>query len=400
MTSKPSKRVAPGGGLLRTLILNQADGPITKTALPEDTVDHRLIRAVETLQEKEGPPVVLITKDINLRIKTKALGFDAEDYENDKAVDPLPDTAFSFDITESQWRKLKSDKRLHLPELDQVPGLNLNQWIRVRAPSDETPVLYCDPQTVRLPLSPTQLQIPGGMVYTPRAEEQRLFLDLLLDESIPLITTDSKAGTGKTLTALAAALYAKFVLRRYDTIIISRPVIGLIDEDVGYLPGTIEEKLGHWLAGAKDNLDLLLTPKNTRHDRKRTYTNRQQPAALPGSNAQPTKRPSDALLESGAVQIQSLQHIRGRSLNRAILIVDELQNLKPSGAKTVTTRAGEGTKIICMGDSSQTDNPYLDQYSNGLTHIRSKLKNERLCAHMTLTKVHRSPLAELAANKL
>jgi PhoH-like ATPase len=219
----------------------------------------------------------------------------------------------------------------------------------------------------------------GVMGVRPRNKEQAFALDLLLDDTLRLCTLIGKAGTGKTLLALAAGLKRTTEDNTYSRLLVSRPIMPL-GRDLGFLPGDVDEKLNPWMQPIFDNLEFLFTnggPKSSRHDRGFLE-----------------------LLESGTIQVEPLTYIRGRSLPHQYLIVDEAQNLTPHEVKTIITRCGEGTKIILTGDPHQIDNPYVDLASNGLSVVADRFKRERIAGHVVLAKGERSDLAELAANLL
>jgi len=216
------------------------------------------------------------------------------------------------------------------------------------------------------------------MGVRPRNKEQSFAIDILLDESIRLVTLVGKAGTGKTLMALASGLQKVLTEGAYARLLVSRPVMPL-GRDVGYLPGTIEEKLNPWMRPIFDNLEYVFTTGGGRFDAGRSY---------------------EELLAAGTIQVEPLTYIRGRTLPHQFLIVDEAQNLTPHEVKTIITRVGEATKVILTGDPYQIDNPYVDATSNGLTTIVEKFKGEVMAGHVTLSKGERSALAELASNIL
>lgn len=219
----------------------------------------------------------------------------------------------------------------------------------------------------------------GVLGLKPRNKEQSFALDLLLDDSIRLVTLIGKAGTGKTLLALAAGLKRTTEDRAYTRLLVSRPIMPL-GRDLGFLPGSVDEKLNPWMQPIFDNLEFLLAKGDPRGGRE--------------------SRAFLELLDNGTIEVEPLTYIRGRSLPNQYLIVDEAQNLTPHEVKTIVTRAGEGTKIVLTGDPYQIDNPYVDHASNGLSIVGDRFKRERIAGHVVLTKGERSELAELAANLL
>ncbi|MCK4981365.1 MAG: PhoH family protein, partial [Victivallaceae bacterium] len=213
---------------------------------------------------------------------------------------------------------------------------------------------------------------------TPRNKEQRMSLDILLDPAVQLVTLVGKAGTGKTLLALAAALELVLHQNRYEKILVSRPIVPL-GKDIGFLPGDKDEKLSHWMQPIFDNLDYLM------HSDK---------------NGHVSSKKTDTLIGSHKIELEAITYIRGRSLPRQFVIVDEAQNLTPHEVKTIISRAGEGTKMVLTGDPNQIDNPYLDSSSNGLNYTIERMKKLSIHGHMTLEKSERSELAAKAAELL
>jgi PhoH-like ATPase len=215
-----------------------------------------------------------------------------------------------------------------------------------------------------------------------RSKEQRMALELLLDPSVQVVTLVGQAGTGKTLLALAAGLQSTLTFQRYDKILVSRPIIPL-GQDIGYLPGTKEEKLTHWMEPIFDNLSYLMRGKNLKKK----------------EGISPQKK-VEGLMNNNVIELEALTYIRGRSIPQQYVIVDEAQNLTPHEVKTIISRAGEGSKMVLTGDPYQIDNPYLDSSSNGLTYAAERLKGEPIHGHMTLTKSERSAVAAAAASLL
>jgi PhoH-like ATPase len=256
----------------------------------------------------------------------------------------------------------------------------------------------------------------GGIPIRPRNLEQQFFLDALMDDSISLITCFGKAGTGKTLLSTAAALHQTTDEHsRYDGLSISRPVIAL-GKDIGFLPGSLEEKMKPWLQPYHDALEVLMPSKppkepqfaakkvgkkKKKHDDAMAMMTSPQPQhGGPGSGSLPPMKPYERLIKNGVVEIEALAFIRGRSIARRFFILDEAQQLTPHEVKTVITRISEGSKIVLIGDPAQIDNPYVDARSNGLVYCHNRMKGQGLHAHVKLSKGERSRLAELAADLL
>ena len=341
---------------------------------------------------KVAPEVVLISKDINLRIKADAVGLQAEDYINDNiSIDDLY-TGFCELSTDAETMKtLHNEDQLSLAAVTADDGQHLqaNEGVVMVDQLNESHTLLARHQgnsnTVKTLHWLNRANL--GRIKA-RNREQSFALDLLLDPSVALVTLVGKAGTGKTLLALAAGLHQVADTHQYARLLVTRPPISL-GKDIGYLPGTLEEKLGPWMKPIIDNIDFIT-------------------GSSPGDVADHTKKqryrePRNAwadLQGMGLLEVEAINTIRGRSIPNQFLVVDEAQNLTPLEVKTIVTRVGEGTKVVFTGDPYQIDNPYVDAESNGLTWMVEKLKGQPLVGHITLTKGERSELAELAANIL
>ena len=350
----------------------------------------------QRLQEVMGThaPVVLVTKDTNLRIKADAVGLTAQDYTTDKVdiADLYPGFCELW-VSAAQMESLKQEGGLPLAELpaqgegaEGPPELFANEGVTLVDRAQPSHTVLARFHADRAALLPLQ-KVPKarlGRIH-PRNREQTFSLDLLLDPSVQLVTLVGKAGTGKTLLALAAGLHEVADERLYDRMLVTRPVIPL-GKELGFLPGDIEEKMGPWMQPIIDNLDFLLGGGDD----------------LPSHRAgQRGPRSSWADLKSmGLLEVEAISYIRGRSIPRQFMVVDEAQNLTPHEVKTIVTRVGEGTKIVLTGDPYQIDNPYVDAESNGLTWLVERFKGQSLSGHVTLMRGERSELAELAANLL
>jgi len=244
-----------------------------------------------------------------------------------------------------------------------------------------------------VPLVPDYSKVWG---LTPRNKEQRMALELLMHPDVPLVTMVGQAGTGKTLLALAAALEATINYKRYDRILVSRPIIPM-GKDIGYLPGDKDEKLFIWMQPIFDNLTYLLGDGKKGGGKGGGGKNGQSDES---SEDEPVRKKIEKLMRDNILELEALTYIRGRSIPRQYVIVDEAQNLTPHEVKTIISRAGEGTKMVLTGDPYQIDNPYLDSSSNGLTYTSEKLKGHSIHGHITLTHSERSDLAGLAADYL
>jgi len=381
--------------------------------------DNRIIAAALFVQETFPPPTILVTKDVNVQLKARAVGLEAEDYLNDKAPE-APDTesyqTIELDIYELQ--RFCSEGHLLLDE-SVAQKLYLNEYVLLKTPEGKTmPGRFIGNGEVRRLRFPEFVKAPGGIPIRPRNLEQQFFMDALMDDSVSLITCFGKAGTGKTLLSTGCALHQITDVEhsRYDGLSISRPVIAL-GKDIGFLPGSLEEKMKPWLQPYHDALEVLMPSKppkepqfaskkvgkkKKKHDDALASMTQAQPqhGGGPGGGAVPPMKPYERLIRSGLVEIEALCFIRGRSIARRFFILDEAQQLTPHEVKTVITRISEGSKIVLIGDPAQIDNPYVDSRSNGLVFCFNRMKGQALHAHVKLSKGERSKLAELAADLL
>jgi len=345
-------------------------------SFPERTADHRILAICDYVcNSNKDKTVVLITKDINLRMKAKSLGIIAEDYRNDKVAN-LDDLYKGIQVFEGVSQELIS-KLYEMPEgvsaseLNLDPAMKGHQFFIMRNNGSSALAHYS-------PVTKTLNRVTKQSTYgiEPRNAEQTFALDALLNPEIQLVSLTGKAGTGKTLLALAAALQQH---KRYKQIFLARPIVPLANRDLGFLPGDVKEKMDPYMQPLYDNLTVI----------KHKFSH-QSPEFL---------RINDMLKEEKLV-ITPLAYIRGRSLSSIFFIVDEAQNLTPHEIKTIITRAGEGTKMVFTGDIEQIDSPYLDTASNGLSYLSDKMKDQDLFAHVNLVKGERSFLAELASKLL
>jgi len=352
----------------------------TLRRLPEELQDRNrdnmiLAIALDVKEKAQGLKTIFVSKDINLRIKADALGLEVEDYETEKVdIDELYTGNRDVTIESRMVMRFREQGKIVLGEKF-LP----HQYVSLIDSSDPSKVAYgrFDPDAecvVRL----AQEERQGMWRITPRNREQIFAMDALLNDSIQLVTLVGKAGTGKTLLAVAASLFKTVDQNIYSRILVSRPTLPM-GKDIGYLPGTVEEKLTPWMYPIVDNVELIL--------RKESKTNRQM-------------RGFRELVDMGILVIEPLTYIRGRSIHNQYLIIDEAQNLTPHEIKTIITRVGDGTKIVVTGDPYQIDNPYVDSASNGLTYVVERFKEQMISAHVTFTKGERSLLSELAANLL
>jgi PhoH-like ATPase len=361
-------------GITLRIYLEPLADPIARSAfpLPLDKNDNKILYAAFQLK-KQGETVILVSKDVVVRVKAEAIDLPAEDYENLKT---------SFDTIYKGYREVELDKRsIDLFYKDRSLPLDLddlfpNEYCFLRCKEMSSAMGKYNAKTrVLEPLLSLQRSIWG---IHPLNAQQQCALDLLLRDDIKLVTLLGPAGTGKTLLALAAGLKKVFDDAVYTRILISRPIVPL-GKDIGYLPGTKEEKLYHWMQPIYDNLEFLCESSTGASDGKETQK---------------------WILESKKIEMEAVTYIRGRSLPKMFMIIDEAQNLTPHEVKTIISRAGQGTKVVLTGDPTQIDNPYLDKDSNGLTFVVGKLRNRSLFGHIFLERTERSELAALAAEIL
>lgn len=363
------------GGHLRVDLYSEALMKSLPPELRSDQGDNRILAVTLAVKNSSDNNVVFVTKDTNLRIKADVIGLTAQDYESDKvSIDDLFTGTCEVLLPQDDVDLFYSQGFLPLEE-EFLPNQYLT-LIDAANPSHTALGRYNRPlrQAVSLVRPPSD----GLWGIHPRNREQQFAFDMLLNEDIQLVTLVGKAGTGKTLLAIAAGLHKSADEGQYSRLLVSRPIFPL-GRDIGFLPGDIDEKLSPWMQPIFDNVELLLGAVEEGSKRKRGYKE---------------------LVDLGLLEIEPLTYIRGRSIPKQYMIVDEAQNLTPHEIKTIVTRAGEGTKIILTGDPYQIDNPYVDSSSNGLTYVVEKFKGEDISGHVTLDKGERSCLAELAANLL
>ncbi|HEX3729722.1 MAG TPA: PhoH family protein [Opitutaceae bacterium] len=413
----------PNGGTL-SIIINPylAEGGRSspamdrlKAILPDlSKYDNRIIAAALWVQEQYPPPTILVTKDVNVQLKARAVGLESEDYLTDKvpAANEDDETYREIPVTIYELQRFCSEGHFELdPEV--AATLCANEYVLLRSDEGKTmPARYHgDGRVGRLKI-PAFVKAPGGVPIRPRNLEQQFLMDALLDDNVHLVTCFGKAGTGKTLLSTVCALHqTSEESSRYDGVSISRPVIAL-GKEIGFLPGTMDEKMKPWLQPYYDALEVLIPskpPKEPQFAAKKVSKKNRKHSDFPpppgahtgnGHGHLPAIKPYERLLKSGLVEIEALCFIRGRSIARRFFILDEAQQLTPHEVKTVITRISEGSKIILIGDPAQIDNPYVDSRSNGLVYCHNRMKGQTIAAHVTLTKGERSRLAELAADLL
>jgi PhoH-like ATPase len=367
------------GGRLRIIFAHQLAGagakaPKETATLERGSVDNRILAlALDVRRADRKTPTILVTKDINLRLKADAWGLAAEDYETDRVnLKDLYTGRFDLVLPSAKLAEFRSLGELALPA---SPRRFPNEYCRLSCDTDPKRVMLGRVDSTATKLVPLH---ECGQVWgiKPRNQEQHFALDALLDERIKCVSLMGKAGTGKTLIALAAGLKRTVTDRDFRRLIVARPTISM-GKELGFLPGSLEEKLGPWMQPIHDALEML-GDLNMGHESRR----------------------SSDLLRNGTIVVEALSYIRGRSIANQFMIVDEAQNLTPLEAKTILTRAGNGTKIILTGDPYQIDNPYVDAASNGFTYVVNRFRDQAIAAHVELSQGERSELAEVAANVL
>ncbi|MDA8519741.1 PhoH family protein [Acidovorax sp. NCPPB 4044] len=363
------------------------------TSLPPGKADNQILGVVEALRNKYAPrEVVLVSKDINMRVKARALGLTAEDYQNDKALED-GDLLYSGVLALPADFWTKSGKNVESWQSGAhtyyriggpiVPQLMINQFVYFEAPGE--PSLFARVTEIRDKTAVLQtLKDYGSAKNTvwgvnTRNREQNFAMNLLMDPEVDFVTLTGTAGTGKTLMALAAGLTQVLDERRYTEIIMTRATVS-VGEDIGFLPGTEEEKMGPWMGALDDNLEFL--------------------AKGDGGNAGEWGRAATNELIRSRIKIKSMNFMRGRTFLNKYVIIDEAQNLTPKQMKTLITRAGPGTKIVCMGNLAQIDTPYLTEGSSGLTYAVDRFKGWPHSGHITLARGERSRLADFASEVL
>ncbi|MEA3307604.1 MAG: PhoH family protein, partial [Elusimicrobiota bacterium] len=336
-------------------------------------MDNRILNTAYWF-EKEKHKVVMVTKDINFRIKAEAIGLESQDYKFGKVkMDDIYSGIREMDVPAKSIDKFYKDKEIAIKD----DTVNPNEFILFRAKEDakKTAIGRCFPQESSTVKALRPESSPWGIRGLNK--EQKCAMELLLDESVNLVTLIGTAGTGKTLVSLACGLQKAVDDNVYKRLIVCRSIVP-VGKDIGFLPGTKDEKLSPWMGAIYDNLEFII-------DRRHQDDSLQQ---------------FEYLQQSGKIEVASVTHIRGRSLPKQYMIVDDAQNLTPHEIKTILSRAGEGTKVVVTGDPYQIDNPYLDMESNGLMYIVKRFKGQKIYGHLTFTKTERSKLAALVAEIL
>lgn len=351
------------------------DTSLLPKALSRDVMDNNIISVTLGIK-KENPDrkVIIVSKDINMRIKADSLGLEVEDYNTDRVdYSELYDGFFDVEVTKDVYEDFVKSGKVDFSRLGNV-GVRPtpNCFFKMRYEGQMVTGRYVEGKIKKFILGDTE-----AWGLRARNDEQRFAMELLMDENIKVVTLVGGAGTGKTLLAIASGLELVVERKRYKKILIARPIIPM-GKDLGYLPGSEKEKMKPWMQPIFDNIDFLSENKEDRTGEKVV----------------------EGLESMGMIKIEPLTYIRGRSIPKGLIIIDEAQNLTPLEIKTIVTRAGQDTKIIFTGDPQQIDNPYLDANTNGLTYMADRLKNEKIVGHITLKKGERSEIAEIAAKLL
>jgi PhoH-like ATPase len=365
----------PNGGKLKIAFYKNGHTNNGDGGFSGNTVDNRILLLAASVQKAQPKnSTVLVSKDINLRIKADALGLLAEDYETDRVfITDLYTGMADMSVSTDRMAAFRANG-----ELDLETGKKYfpNEYCTLTDETNPKRTALTKVDATGTKLIPIIDCREGVWGIKPRNREQHFAFDALLDDRVKLVTLMGKAGTGKTLLAMAAGLKRTVLDREFRRLVVARPTISM-GKELGFLPGSLEEKLAPWMQPIHDALEML-SDLNMGHDHRR----------------------SGDLMRSGSIVVEALSYIRGRSIANQFMIIDEAQNLTPLEAKTIITRVGSGTKIIFTGDPYQIDNPYVDSSSNGFNYVVSRFRDQAIAAHIELQKGERSELAELAANIL
>jgi PhoH-like ATPase len=362
----------PNGGKLKIAFEKNGHG---ETVFTKDSVDNRILALASSLQKAQPKnAMILVSKDINLRIKADALGLMAEDYETDRVfITDLYTGMVDLTVSAEKMASFRAKSEL---VLDNGKKYFPNEYCTLTDEANPKKAALTKVDATGTKLIPIHDCREGVWGIKPRNREQHFALDALLDDRVKLVTLMGKAGTGKTLVAMAAGLKRVVNDREFRRLVVARPTISM-GKELGFLPGSLDEKLAPWMQPIHDALEML-SDLNMGHDHRRAAD----------------------LMRNGSIVVEALSYIRGRSIANQFMIIDEAQNLTPLEAKTIVTRVGSGTKIVFTGDPYQIDNPYVDSSSNGFNYIISRFRDQAIAAHVELQKGERSELAELAANIL
>lgn len=371
------KGVELGKGKGKLYILTGGEYPdIISKSFIEKTSDHRILASTYTLRESgKKQRTILVTKDINLRMKALSLGIEAEDYINDKVTNinifEKNHETYNHIAPEIIERLYSNEGAVPVDSLDFAADIEPQDCFILKSNRSSILVRY-NQETGMV----RRVEKERSFGIEPRNAEQAFAMNVLLDDDVKLVALTGKSGTGKTLLALAAALQKN---EHYKQILLARPIVALANKDLGFLPGDEKQKIAPYMQPLFDNLNVI----------KHNFAYQGKEIKL-----------IEDMQKNGQLVIEALAYIRGRSLSDTFFIIDEAQNLTPHEIKTIITRAGEGTKIVFTGDIQQIDSPYLDMFSNGLVYMIDRMHGQNIFAHVNLLKGERSYLSELASNLL
>ncbi len=367
------------GGTLRILSLEDVEDETVEipSEIESTKTDHIIIKMAKHMEHKEKRKVILVTKDINVRVVCDVVGVSCEDYRKHrvlKSVSNLYSGVRRVDVDQISIDKFYTDGKIELSKIGvDESNFKPNEFLVLKDKNSGQGSAIAKFSKKDSPVKPI-IDIKAAWDLHPRNKEQKFALDLLFDDSIKIVTLTGKAGCGKTLLAVAAGLDQVIEQNRYDRLIVTRPIVS-VGKEIGYLPGTLEEKMAPWIAPIKDQLTFLFK----------------------GEDGEETLA---WMMEKKTIEVEAISFIRGRSIPNSFMIIDEAQNLSVHELKTIITRVGENTKIILTGDLEQIDHDYLDSVSNGLAYCVEKFKDHAIAGHVTLIKGERSKLASLASSIL
>lgn len=373
-------KIGKNKSTIRVEVSKKNTGDVLDIKIP----DNEIVEVALDLKDRNpDKKIIVVSRDINMRVKCDAIGLECEEYTKEHVVDSSEQIYTGYAelvVDDEDINKVHNKEELLLED---HPELKPNQFLKLVSANDQHKtalVRYYKHNKSVVKINEYKDPIYGRV--KPRSKEQTMALNLLFDHSIPVVTLVGRSGTGKTLLALAAALQMiEKEPERYRKVIVLKPIVAVGGKDVGFLPGSLQEKMRPWVAPIYDNLEFLLDTKKQK-------------------SQQHAKITVDQYFEHGIIEVEATTYIRGRSLANCIIIMDESQNLNAHEIKTIMTRVGEGTKIILTGDIEQVDSPYLDQTNNGLIYLVEKFKDLDLSGHMLFKKGERSKVADAAANLL
>ncbi len=397
-----------GGGRVRLVVFDMDEARCTVGVQRFERIfhdlekpDHRILACALWMGERSPNPVILVTKDLNMQLKARAALVPCEDYLHDKveARDVMHTEIARVDVTPHELQRFASSGELQL-DVKRTALLAMNEYVLlVAAEKQSMPARFSALGVFTRLHVPEHIRIMQGRTIKPMNLGQACLLDALMNPEIALVTCFGQAGTGKTLLACAAGL-SQVLANAFTGITVSRPIVAM-GQGIGYLPGTLQDKMRPWLQPVYDALDLLTRPvANPAFSKKKAARHGNPSPPSSAMVAGGVSAPYDPLIQSGIVEVEALCYIRGRSIPDRFFILDEAQQLTPLEAKTIVTRMSRGSKLVLIGDPAQIDNPYVDSRSNGLVYTRQRMRGQPFAAHIPLSKGERSPLAEAGARLL